>query len=174
MSTQRISTFVFDSSGGVDILALSVSAHIGWQAPSWPEPTWSYFAKKLPVHGSQAADHLISSSCYSRPEVSQPHFASIQLFLHTHTQKKSFYCAWKYFICSFWVTSKTQSSFNLASFSTSLNYFCKASNVARAISFLWTFIDSCKCSHFLSHLISTGISQEYPSFFAWRQDLIWL
>lgn len=131
------------------------------------------FCKKLPVRGSQAADHLISSACYSGPDVWQLHFPSIQLFLH---KKKFLFCLevfYLFFLGNLQNPKLLQSCEGL-SFSTSLNYFCKASDVSHAISFLWIFLDSCKHAHFLSHFISTGISQEFPSLFPCRQHLVWL
>lgn len=86
-------------------------------------------------------------------------------------------CAWKYFICSIWGTSKTQSSFNPVKASASVLALTTSAKLQMFHVPFPSFGSSliyARTPIFLSHLISTAISQEYPSFFPCRWDLIWL
>lgn len=165
MSTQRISTLVFYSLGVELTFQLFQSL-----LPS---------ADKLQVGQSQL--DLILEKSFLSMAVRLLITSSVQpAILGQRCHKFTFHLpsyAWKYFIRSFWGASKTQISFNPTceglSFSTRLNYFCRSSDVSCALSFPWISTDSWKHCHSLSHHISTGVSQEYPSFSPCRWDFIW-
>lgn len=121
------------------------------------------------------------SGCWSPHQFSLLFWArrvatTLPIYPTVSSQKKFLFCLevfYLFFLGNLQNPKLLQSCEGL-SFSTSLNYFCKASDVSHAISFLWIFLDSCKHAHFLSHFISTGISQEFPSLFPCRQHLVWL
>lgn len=87
MSTQRISTLVCYSLGVELTFQLFQSLLPSADKLQVGQSQLDLILEKnFPVHGSQAADHLISPSCYSRPEVSQIHFPFIQLCLEAFYQ----------------------------------------------------------------------------------------